>query len=213
MYEIISINRSDSAFPQELVKHSVQSISTISVIGKPEILSRTALGLICSVQCHGNIILKTFDTIRVLRDAGIVMIGGFHSPMERDCLDILLNGRQPVILCAARSLKNLRIGAKARDALKDGRLLVISPFADNCRRTTSAHAVQRNDLVCAIAHSVLVPYASPNGKTWAAAKKAIESNKPVYTFDTDDNMELIRMGARPFNCFDVSEFLSNDSAE
>jgi len=59
------------------------------------------------VQCSGIIILKTFDAIRMLRDKGIVVIGGFHSPMERECLDLLQRGNQPVILCSAKGLNRL----------------------------------------------------------------------------------------------------------
>jgi len=35
--------------------------------------------------------MKTFDAIRELRDTGVVVAGGFHSPMERECLDFLDN--------------------------------------------------------------------------------------------------------------------------
>lgn len=61
------------------------------------------MGLICSVQCPGSIVIKTFDAVRELRDSGIVVAGGFHSPMEKECLDFLLRGEQPVIVCPANS--------------------------------------------------------------------------------------------------------------
>jgi hypothetical protein len=37
----------------------------------------------------------------MMRDEGRTLIGGFHSPMEWECLGILLRGRQPVILSEA----------------------------------------------------------------------------------------------------------------
>ncbi|MEZ4604812.1 MAG: hypothetical protein R2861_15850, partial [Desulfobacterales bacterium] len=86
-------------------------------LGDPGILHHPLLGLICSIQCPGGIVIKTFDFIRRLRDEKVVVIGGFHSPMERDCLDFLLRGNQPVILCPARSLRNLRMGGEARKAV------------------------------------------------------------------------------------------------
>jgi HEPN domain-containing protein len=35
---------------------------------------------------------------------GVTVVGGFHAPMERECLTILLRGAQPVILCPARNI-------------------------------------------------------------------------------------------------------------
>jgi hypothetical protein len=60
---------------------------SLHCIGNRDILSQKCLALICSIQCLGSVVIKTFDAIRELRDAGIVVVGGFHSPMERECLD------------------------------------------------------------------------------------------------------------------------------
>lgn len=77
-------------------------------IGDRAILKRRCLGLICSVQCPGSVVIKTFDAIRELRDVGVVIAGGYHSPMEKECLEFLLRGKQPVIVCpATRSGRNL----------------------------------------------------------------------------------------------------------
>ena len=65
----------------------------LHALGDPGILRLRLVGLICSIQCPGSVVIKTFDTIRVLRDAGVTMFGGFYSPMERECLDLLLRGR------------------------------------------------------------------------------------------------------------------------
>jgi hypothetical protein len=62
-------------------------------IGDEAILRQKCMGLICSVRCPGSIVIKTFDAIRELRDAGIIVAGGFHSPMEKECLDFLLRGQ------------------------------------------------------------------------------------------------------------------------
>jgi hypothetical protein len=47
--------------------------------------------------------------IELLRGAGIPIIGGFHSPMEKECLDLLLRGQQPIVICPARSIQGMRI--------------------------------------------------------------------------------------------------------
>ena len=66
-----------------------------------KILERRLLGLFCSTKCPGDAILQTYDLVRALRDAGVAVIGGFHSPMEKECLDLLLRGNQPIVICPA----------------------------------------------------------------------------------------------------------------
>jgi len=43
----------------------------------------------------GSIVLKTFDAITRMRDDGKILIGGFHSVMEWECLGILLRAASP----------------------------------------------------------------------------------------------------------------------
>jgi hypothetical protein len=40
------------------------------VIGNRHVLNHEAMGLICSVRCPGGIVIKAFDAIREMRDAG-----------------------------------------------------------------------------------------------------------------------------------------------
>ena len=173
-------------------------------MGEPSILRHRLLGLICSIKCPGSIVIKTLDAARTLRDAGVAVVGGFHSPMEKECLDILLRGNQPVILCPARGLAGLRIGQIPRRAVKEGRLLVVSPFAESIRRTTAAQAVQRNNLVASLADAVWVPHAAPGGKTWGTVRAALERQQPVFAFANEENGGLLEAGVRPFAELDVA---------
>jgi len=199
-----TIRQADSDYPAGLRSRLGNDAPVrLYALGETAILRRRLLGLICSIQCPGSIVLKTFDTIRALRDEGVAVVGGFLSPMEKDCLDILLRGKQPMILCPARGLKGLRLGEKARQAVDEGRLLVLSAFADNVRHTTAAQAVRRNNLVAALADTLLVPYASPNGKTWTTVHAALKRNQPVFTFDVEDNAALLKAGAQPSELLSV----------
>jgi predicted Rossmann fold nucleotide-binding protein DprA/Smf involved in DNA uptake len=157
--------------------------------------------LVCSIRCPGSIVIKTLDAIRALRDARVVVIGGFHSPMEKECLDILLRGKQPVILCAAKGLVGLRIGQTPRQAVKDGRLLIVSRFAANVRRTTAVRAMQRNDLVVALADALWVPHAVPGGRAWATIQAALNRRQAVFTFDDESNKIILDRGAHSFSEF------------
>lgn len=194
-----TLRQADINYPAILQNRlGVDAPLRLYALGKTDILRQRLLGLICSIKCPGSIVLKTFDTVRALRDAGMAMVGGFLSPMERDCLDILLRGKQPVILCPARRMKGLRLGEKVRQAVDEGRLLVLSAFADDVRHTIAAQAVRRNNLVAALADALLVPYAVPGGKAWTTVHAALKRKQPVLTFDVEDNAALIEAGAQPF---------------
>ena len=203
-----TIGQADRDYPAVLQNRlGANAPVRLYALGEPAILHRRLLGLICSIQCPGSIVLKTFDAIRALRDEGVAVVGGFLSPMERDCLDILLRGKQPIILCPARGLKGLRLGEKVRQAVDEGRLLVLSAFADDVRHTTAAQAVRRNNLVAALADALLVPYVAPNGKTWTTVHAALKRKQPVFTFDVEDNAALLEAGARPLEFLSAKEAL------
>ncbi|HNY48921.1 MAG TPA: DNA-processing protein DprA [Smithella sp.] len=206
-----TIRQTDKDYPAVLQNRlGVATPAQLYAMGNVAVLQRRLLGLICSIKCPGSIILKTFDTIRSLRDDGVTMIGGFLSPMERDCLDILLRGKQSIVLCPAKRLTGLRLGNEVRKAINENRLLVLSPFADDIRHTTAAQAIRRNNLVAALADALLVPYAAPEGKTWTTVHTALKRNQPVYTFDVEDNASLIECGAIPFNDILIRNFIHSE---
>ena len=97
-------------------------------IGNLRLLDEPLTALFCSNRCPGDLILKTYDLARAMRDASVPVIGGFQTPMERECLGLLLRGEQPVVVCPARGIDNMRIPRDWRPALDAGRLLVLSPF-------------------------------------------------------------------------------------
>jgi predicted Rossmann fold nucleotide-binding protein DprA/Smf involved in DNA uptake len=194
--EVRQISQNDDLYPMQIGRRlGAAAPESIFVSGDPDILRHPGIGLICSIQCPGSIIIKTFDLIRRLRDEGVVMIGGFHSPMERECLDLLLRGTQPVIFCPARGLRNLRMGKAARKAMDEGRLIVISIFGDEVRRTTASQGILRNDIVSALAKAILVPHASKNGKTWNTVARALGYGQKVFTVEDKANINLIASGA------------------
>jgi len=136
---------------------------TLTALGNLALLSQPKTGLFCSRRCPGNAILSAYDTARKLRDEGATVISGFHSPVEKECLRILLRGKQPILICLARSLEKIRLPGDWRRALENGRLLLLSPFEKRPRRPTTESSHQRNELVAALSDEVLIIHAEPGG--------------------------------------------------
>lgn len=163
--------------------------------GNLRLLEEPLTALFCSQRCPGDLILKTYDLSRAMRDAGVPVIGGFQTRMEKECLRLLLRGPQPVVVCPARGIQNMRVTRDWRPALDDGRLLFLSPFPATVRRPTAKLAAQRNDLVASLASRVFIAHAAPGSKTEALARKLAASQKPLLTLDSPANGNLVGIGA------------------
>ena len=189
---------------------TVELLPKVESKGNLRLLDEPLTALFCSNRCPGDLILKTYDLARALRDAGAPVIGGFQTPLERECLRLLLRGAQPVVVCPARSIDNMRIPRNWRPALDGGRLLVLSPFPATARRPTVELAAQRNDLVADLAQRVFIAHAAPGSKTEAFAHKLADTGKPLLTLDSLSNANLVEMGADVFDpARDLTELISH----
>jgi len=169
----------------------------IWAIGNLSLLERPLLGLFCSVKCPGDLILRTYDLARALRDAGVPVISGFHTPIEKDCLDLLLRGSQPVVICPARSIHNMRLAKDLKANIGKGRVLVLSPFEGQIKRPTAQISERRNQFVGALSAAVFVAYAEPGGRTEEFCKDILNAGKSLYTFESTYTEAIVEKGAIP----------------
>ena len=152
--------------------------------GNLSLLDEPLTVLFCSNRCPGDLILKTYDLARAMRDVGIPVTGGFQTPMECE-------SRRPLV----RRIDNMRIPRDWRPALDDRRLLILSPFPSTARRPTVELAAQRNDLVADLAQRVFIAHAANGSKTEAFAHKLAESGEPRLNLGSPANANLVKMGA------------------
>lgn len=205
--DTINLQQNDPNYPSALNKHLAENApDIITGLGNIDILRHNSTALFCSQKCPGDLILKTYDLAQIFRQAGMTVIGGFHSPMEQECLAILLRGTQPIIICPARNINGMRIRKDYKKPLNDGRLLFLSPFKENKRRISVKTSHYRNLFVAALSSVVFVAHAGPGSKTEAFCREILSWQKPIYTFDNDYNKNLIEMGAQPVNMANVSEW-------
>jgi len=203
--DTINLKKSDPNYPPALKQYlGKDAPGTVTAIGNLDILSHNSTSLFCSAKCPGDLIVKTYDIAQILRNAGMTVISGFHSPMERECLTILLRGAQPVIICPARSINNMRINKEYKKPLKDGQLLFLSPFDENQQRISAKRSHYRNLFVAAMSATVFVIHAEPSSKTEELCQQIISWQKPIYTFDSNYNKNLIKMGTQPVNMDNIS---------
>jgi predicted Rossmann fold nucleotide-binding protein DprA/Smf involved in DNA uptake len=206
------IQKSDSGFPQSLQLFlGKDAPASAATLGNLQLLGYPKLAIFCSGSCPGGIISATEQVMHKIIAAGVTVIGGFHSTVEKHCLQILLSGDHPIILSPARSLDKLRIRTEYKKPLENGRLLFLSFFRSHRHRSDTEMALKRNRYVAALAQRVLMVHASPCGKTEELCRELMIWLKPVYTVDNKANQNLFGLGARAFDTNEdlVSGFSGN----
>lgn len=173
------------------------AVSRMMALGNLDLLQHDTLALFCSARCPGNLILKFYDALRTLRDGRQTVISGFHSPIEQEALLTLMRGQGGIVVCPARSIDTMRVPVAWRQALTDGRLLVLSPFGAHEERITARLAVRRNEFVVDVSDRVLIVHAEPGSRTAELARTVLERGKRLLTLPATENRHLLEIGAKP----------------
>jgi len=210
----------EAEYPAELADYlGEQAPATVALWGERHIwFKRDApvLALFCSAKAPAGIMLQVHDLAQCWRTGGVTVISGFHSPVERECLAVLLRGLGraieketgfsrknpvsrkrgpgPVIVCPARGLTRMRLKREYKEPMSAGRLLLMSPFGGKVRRMTADTALTRNRFVAALADEVLIAHAQPGSKTERLAQEVVGWGKQVCTLDHPANNNLLVLG-------------------
>ena len=97
----------------------------------------------------------------------------------------------------------MRIPKLWKESLQSGRLLVLSPFAEDNRRVTAELAAQRNRFVAQLADEVFVAHAAAESKTEAFCRELLKNGKSVLTIDRPENRLLLEYGVEPLTVQEV----------
>jgi predicted Rossmann fold nucleotide-binding protein DprA/Smf involved in DNA uptake len=161
---LLTLTGADARYPARLRERlGADAPPQITALGSLDWLALPKTALFCSARSPGNVILAAHDQAARWRDKGRCIISGFHSPIEKECLLILLRGNQPVIICPARGIENMRVPPDWKKPLADSRLLILSAFGASEKRVTKNLASDRNRIVAALADEVVFAHAAPGG--------------------------------------------------
>lgn len=123
---------------------------TVSFCGNSEILSDEKIGFFCSSKSSGAAILKVFERANRWRKERTTIISGFHSPLEREVLEILIIRKGTNNHLSGAKHRNNAPAERLADSL-DGKsladYLALHPhtanFADDCDEAQSVYRSNR----------------------------------------------------------------------
>ena len=127
-------------------------------VGNAALLDEPLLGLLSSRECPGHVLLETLERVPEWVKASRVIVSGFHSPLEQQVLRSLLRRNGHAVKVLARGMTDYRPTPEEREPLTSGRMLVVSAFPQEVRRTTRETALARNRLVLALASETVIPF-------------------------------------------------------
>ncbi len=197
MPEMTELERGKPGYPAALESHlGDEAPGVVRAYGRWTILQQPSVALFCSRNCPGDLASLAYDVAQYLRDTGTTVMGGFHSPMERECLKILLASPHPVVIGLGRTLSGPRLPAPYQRPLAENRLLVLSCFGRGIHRVTVETSRIRNLFVAALAEQVFVTHAEAGSGTERFCRTVLGWGKPLYTLFSRRNEGIISLGAQ-----------------
>jgi len=149
--------------PRLASRLSVDTAARIVGVGNAALLGEALLGFLAPRQCPGQLLIATLDLVPQWVREGRVLVSGFHAPLEQQVLHSHLRraGRAVKVLARGFAATYRPASPEEKQALAENRLLVLSAFPATVKRSTRETALQRNQLVHALASEVCEPTSFP----------------------------------------------------
>ena len=198
------VSRGDAVFPRRLIERLSRSIPPMLYgVGDIGLLSAGGLAIVGSRDVDQEALDFARRVAEIAAGQGITVVSGGARGIDGEAMGAALEAGGRVVGVLADSLARAAVARKYREALLDGRLVLVSTY-DPGSGFSIGQAMGRNKYIYALADWGLVVSTSfESGGTWAGAKEALEQHRrPVYVRIQgnvpDGNWKLLELGARPF---------------
>ena len=138
--------------------------------GNADLLSNSLTAFFASRVCPALAIRAGLAWTLEQVHAGGTVVGGFHSPLERSVLNLLMEARNPVVAVLAREVASARLPVGWRVAIQQGHMAVVSQAVGR-RHLDHDRSTSRNDLVVRLADRIVVAHVSESGSLAAQVRE------------------------------------------
>jgi predicted Rossmann fold nucleotide-binding protein DprA/Smf involved in DNA uptake len=141
---------------------AMSSEAAFHTLGNKELLELHKVAFLCSRNCPAAVVRRSLDWAISQREKGICVISGFHSRIEKEVLQHLLKGTQPIVVALAKGIAK-GLDPQLQTPLAAGRLLIVSRYADSVTHACEDKCFHRNRLMLELADETVIAYASAGG--------------------------------------------------
>lgn len=199
------LSRGDDAYPQQLRQRLGRAAPALFFgVGDCGQLASGGLAIVGSREADARAEAYTAEVARRCAAEGISIVSGGARGIDQQAVFSALNAGGRAVVVLADSLLKCALSGKYRDALREERVVIISPYNPDAGFNVG-NAMSRNKLIYALAdHALVVSTSLRSGGTWAGAQEELTRKNGVTVFvRTEDfpppgNSELLKFGARPF---------------
>ena len=199
------VSRADESYPNRLKKRmGYHSPPILYGCGDPSTLKTGGLAVVGSRNLKSSLVKYTETNGAIVANSGQTLVSGGARGADQAAMRGALNSMGQVVGVLPNNLESAVLKNEYRDALKEDRITLISPY-DPAERFHVGNAMQRNTLIYALADAALVVNADlGKGGTWAGSVEQLEKLKyvPVYVrLDgefSEGNKGLLDRGAIPW---------------
>jgi len=196
------VSRADSSYPRRLkTRLKEDAPPVIYGCGQSEVLDTGGLAIVGSRHADEVLIQYTEQVGRLAARTRCTVVSGGARGVDQAGMRGALEAGGKTVGVLADSLERAALSRDHREALMDGRLVLISPY-DPAAGFNVGHAMQRNKLIYALADAALVVSSDfQNGGTWAGAVEQLEKLRfvPIYVRSAGESEKglegLVRLGA------------------
>ena len=183
---------------QELLSWSIE------LLGNREILNNSILGLYAPIRCNGDLILKSIEMARYLRDQRITVLSRFQSPIELEFWYFLLKGSQPIAKILDSNTSIVDIDKDQRKLIEENRLLLIKPKFP-VASSKEQLGVAAIDILKLLSDSLMITHFDKTDSPVTADE--IESDKFMAVYSLES--ESANAGIQNINSKSAKKILSN----
>lgn len=196
-------SRSEGDYPERLHRLKQNTPPLIYGCGGKNLLANGGLAIVGArdVDAAGEFFTRNI-AVKAAQEEMQIVSGGARG-VDQFAMFAALEAGGTVVGALADSLLRSATSGKAREAIQDGRLALVSAF-DPEAGFNVGNAMQRNKQIYALADFGLVVSSGYNeGGTWSGAIEQLEKLHltPLFVRDgdvPDGNRQLLRRGAQPF---------------
>ena len=203
------ISRASSEYPLSIRRHLGDSRPPILFgIGNKDLLSRSGVGFVGSRSVEDADVAYTQRLACQAVDQGFAVISGAAKGVDQAAMEAALQHGGISVGVVSDSLLKTSTSRAYREAIQEGRLVLISPYYPEAGFSTG-NAMGRNKYIYTLSQAVVVVKSDyDEGGTWAGAIENLKKHwVPLLVRQSvhQGNQELIKKGAMPIND-SVSDF-------